>query len=156
MAILILGSNLGDRAGNLRAAVSMIADRGGNVEKSSSVYETEAWGKEGKPYYNQVISIRTPLEADRLLTTILEIEREMGRIRKEKWEDRTIDIDILLFDNQVIDSDPLTVPHPLMESRRFVLLPLSQLYPNLIHPVTGKSMARLLAECTDNLIVNRL
>ena len=155
-AFLLLGGNVGDREENLRSARQEIEHSCGKIVKSSSLYETAAWGKEDQQsFLNQVIQIRTAFSAALLLKSVLEIELSAGRRREVKYGPRTIDIDILFFNNEVIDSHGLKVPHPQMPYRRFVLEPLSELVPDMVHPVLHKTVSRLLAECTDPLEVNK-
>lgn len=147
---LILGGNLGEREKNLAKALEKIVGAGAVIKHISSVYETEPWGVAGQPnYYNMVVEILTSLDAEPLMRTILNIEEDMGRVRTEKYNARTIDIDILLFNDEVIDSETVQIPHPRMQERRFVLEPLSEIAPDLIHPSLHKSINALLEACTD-------
>jgi 2-amino-4-hydroxy-6-hydroxymethyldihydropteridine diphosphokinase len=147
-AYIGIGSNLGDKLNNCRKAIEMsgrIPDT--RVTAQSRFYRTEPVGVEGQDWYvNGVISLSTGLSAQDLLKNLLDIEQIMGRERKKKWDSRTIDLDILLYGQEVIEEKGLTVPHPLMHLRRFVLEPMVQLAPDLIHPVLGKSMAGLLED----------
>ena len=121
------------------------------IERVSRWYESEPVGVDGQDWYvNGVVSIRTDRTARDLLDNLLSIERDMGRIRKEKWEPRLIDLDILLFGNDVIDEPELVVPHSLMHTRRFVLVPLVEIAPDLIHPVFNKAMKDFIGEIPDN------
>jgi len=125
--------------------------------RSSSIYETEAWGKTDQPsFLNQALEISTSLNARQLMRKILKIEKEMGRIRKEKLGPRIIDIDILLYENEIHDLRFLKIPHPEMQNRRFVLVPLAEIDPTLQHPVFKKTIAELLEECPDNLEVKKI
>ena len=156
-AHLLIGGNLGDRKENLLTAISLINEQCGSLTRSSSVYETEAWGKTDQPsFLNQALEISTPLNARQLMRKILKIEKEMGRVRKEKLGPRIIDIDILLFENEIHDLRFLKIPHPEMHNRRFVLVPLAEIDPTLQHPVLKKTIAELLEECPDNLQVSKL
>ena len=156
-AYLLIGGNLGNRKQNLRTAISLINEQCGPLTKSSSIYETEAWGKTDQPsFLNQALEISTSLNARQLMRMILKIEKEMGRVRKEKLGPRIIDIDILLFDNEIHDLRFLKVPHPEMQNRRFVLVPLAELNASLQHPVLKKTIAELLEECPDNLEVRKI
>ncbi len=151
---LLLGSNQGDRAANLAAARDAIGEAIGTIVKRSSVYRTAAWGTMQQPdFYNQVLEVSSSLAPEKLLTDILAIEKQLGRVRKERWGPRLIDIDLLLYGSRVIDTPALTVPHPGIPFRRFTLVPLAQIVPTLMHPVLNKSMAQLLQECQDPLIV---
>jgi 2-amino-4-hydroxy-6-hydroxymethyldihydropteridine diphosphokinase len=147
-AYIGIGSNLGDKLNNCRKSIEMsgrIPDT--RVTAQSRFYRTEPVGVEGHDWYvNGVISLSTGLSAQDLLKNLLDIEQIMGRERKKKWDSRTIDLDILLYGQEVIEEEGLTVPHPLMHLRRFVLEPMVQLAPDLIHPVLGKSMAGLLED----------
>ena len=157
LAHLLIGGNLGDRKENLLIAISLINEQCGALTKSSSIYETEAWGKTDQPsFLNQALEISTSLNARQLMRKILKIEKEMGRVRKEKLGPRIIDIDILLFENQIHDLRFLKIPHPEMQNRRFVLVPLAEINSTLQHPVLKKTIAELLEECPDNLEVKKL
>ena len=156
-AHLLIGGNLGDRKANLLTAISLINEQCGTLTRSSSVYETEAWGKTDQPsFLNQALEISTPLNARQLMRKILKIENEMGRVRKEKFGPRIIDIDILLYENEIHDLRFLNIPHPEMHNRRFVLVPLAEIDPALQHPVLKKTIAELLEECPDNLQVTKV
>ncbi len=116
----------------------------------SPVYETEPVGKKDQPWFlNAVGLIETTLEPLRLLDDILGIERKMGRKRENKWGPRNIDLDILLYADLIMNSDRLTLPHPQMHKRKFVLLPLTRINPNLLHPLLKKNVTELLNECSD-------
>lgn len=150
-AYLLIGSNLGDRLSNLNKAIDLISQQAGSIITKSSVYETEPWGSEdNKAYLNQVIGLVTPLEPSSLLKQLLNIEGNLGRYRTGvKNEPRTIDIDILFIDDQVIDSIDLEVPHKRLHQRKFVLIPLTELEPLFMHPVLKKTISQLLEECED-------
>jgi 2-amino-4-hydroxy-6-hydroxymethyldihydropteridine diphosphokinase len=153
---LLLGSNIGDSRHHLDTAISFIRSRVGTLVQQSSIYKTEPWGnKEQQDFLNQVLEVHTLLEPEEVLHQLLMIEQEMGRERMEKWGPRVIDIDILFYENRVIHSQRLTIPHPLLHERRFTLLPLAELAPNLIHPVILKSVKQLLDECLDSSLVLR-
>ena len=156
-AYLLIGGNLGNRKDNLLKATSMITEQCGALTNSSSIYETAAWGVTDQPsFLNQAITISTPLNARQLIRKLLKIEKEMGRVRKEKLGPRIIDIDILLFENEIQDLPFLKIPHPEMQNRRFVLTPLAEIDPGLQHPVLKKSVSQLLEECPDNLEVKKI
>jgi 2-amino-4-hydroxy-6-hydroxymethyldihydropteridine diphosphokinase len=156
-AHLLIGGNLGDRKENLLTAISLISEQCGPLTRSSSIYETEAWGNTDQPsFLNQALEISTSLNARQLMRKILRIEKEMGRIRKEKLGPRIIDIDILLFENEIHDLRFLKIPHPEMQNRRFVLVPLAEIDPTLQHPVFKKTIVELLEECPDNLEVRKI
>jgi 2-amino-4-hydroxy-6-hydroxymethyldihydropteridine diphosphokinase len=154
---LLLGSNLGDRRLFLQRAISLIASGIAPVVSQSSVYETQSWGKSDAPdYLNQVILLKTDLSARQVLQRALDIENILGRKREEKWGSRTIDIDILFYGQQVIAEPDLIIPHPQLHNRRFTLAPLSEIAPELIHPLLHKSIFYLKTELKDNLIVKKL
>jgi len=144
-AYIGVGSNLGDKPGNCSKAIDLIGGIPGcGLTAQSGVYRTEPVGVEGHAWYvNGVISITSDISAQHLLKNLLAIEVDMGRERKKKWDPRIIDLDILLFGHDVINEKNLTVPHPLMHLRKFVLVPIVELAPNLMHPVLGKTMAEL-------------
>ena len=138
---LSLGSNLGDKKKNLSFARKQIIKNKITILKKSPIYETEPVGSITQPnFYNQVIKIKTELLPDELLEILLLIENEMGRIRKEKWGPRVIDIDILLYNDLIINQKHLKIPHPEMYKRNFVLIPLNDIEKNLIHPVFNKPL----------------
>ena len=156
-AHLLIGGNLGDRKNNLLTAISLINEQCGTLTRSSSIYETEPWGKTDQPsFLNQALEISTSLNARQLMRKILKIEKEMGRVRKEKLGPRIIDIDILLYENEIHDLRFLKIPHPEMHNRRFVLVPLAEIDPTLQHAVLKKTIAELLEECPDNLEVKKI
>ena len=142
-----IGSNLGDKRDNCLKAIDRINELPGcRVMAQSGFYLTEPVGVKGQDWYlNCVIALSTDMLAQDLLKRLLAIEADMGRERKGRWDPRLIDLDILLFGNEVIDEKGLQVPHPLMHLRRFVLVPMVFLAPNLIHPVLGKTMVELLS-----------
>ncbi|MBW1782595.1 MAG: 2-amino-4-hydroxy-6-hydroxymethyldihydropteridine diphosphokinase [Deltaproteobacteria bacterium] len=143
-----IGSNVGDKLNNCRKAIDMINNKENiTVKGKSHFYWTEPIGVTSQDWYvNGAIRIETALRPLDLLRTVLSIESEMGRVRRRKWEPRVIDLDILLYEDKVIQGNDLTVPHPLMHTRKFVLMPMAQLSPDVIHPVLGKSMVQLLEE----------
>lgn len=152
-----MGSNEGDREGNLEKARLGIGDRIGKLFSLSAIYQTAAWGKVDQPsFLNQVIGIETTLNPPLLLQTLLSIESGQGRVRKEKWGARAIDIDILFYGDQVISQPDLTIPHPGIAERRFTLVPLAEVAPDFVHPVLKKSVGQLLEECEDQLGVEKL
>ncbi|MEI6823001.1 MAG: 2-amino-4-hydroxy-6-hydroxymethyldihydropteridine diphosphokinase [Bacteroidota bacterium] len=154
---LLLGGNIGDTKAILKDAIKVIESSSGIVLKKSSVYKSEAWGfKSEQAFLNQVILLQTKLSPEVLLHTILSIEQQMGRERdtNEGYSSRLIDIDILFYDNLIINQESLTVPHPLLHKRRFTLLPLNEIAKDYIHPILNKSINELLLECPDDSIVN--
>lgn len=149
---LLTGSNMGDRAQQLSEAIRLLNIHAGSVVQQSSVYQTEAWGKEGLPaHLNQALLLNTSLEPSALLKVIHEIEASLGRIRTEKWGVRMIDIDIIFFGDTIINQPDLIIPHPLMQERNFVLLPLCELAPDFIHPLFKKPLKVLLQQSSDTL-----
>ena len=142
---LSLGSNLGDRAENLRAAVEALAPEI-RVIKKSSIYETPPWGvREQPPFLNQVLLTESNLPPRALLRFLKEREKILGRVPSFRYGPRLIDIDILFYDDLLLESPTLTLPHPRIPERAFVLVPLVELAPNLRHPALGKTMQELLA-----------
>ena len=147
---LLLGSNEGKPEKNLENARLAVSRHCGEILKVSGIYETEAWGiKEQANFLNQAIAIRTSMESETLLFTLKAIERELGRVETQKWGPRVIDIDILFYGNEVVESPDLKIPHPYIQDRRFTLIPMNELAPDLIHPIIGKSIHDLLLECKD-------
>ena len=155
-AYLLTGSNLGDREQNLFTARRLINENCGAIVAVSSIYETAAWGKTDQPsFLNQALELETTLKARQLIRRILKVEKMMGRVRKEKYGPRLIDIDILLFNNEKHNYQFLKLPHPELPNRRFALLPLSEIAAGIIHPVLKKTIVQLLAECPDQLDVKK-
>ncbi|MEC7772612.1 MAG: 2-amino-4-hydroxy-6-hydroxymethyldihydropteridine diphosphokinase [Bacteroidota bacterium] len=148
---LSLGSNLGNRLANLQKAIFRLQEKAGKILDISSVYETPALGFEGDQFLNIVVSVLTPLAPLELLGTILQIERDFGRIRSVDggYTSRTLDIDIIYYGNEIINNDDLVIPHPNMQHRKFVLKPLSDIAPQFYHPVLHKDTRNLLQECRD-------
>ena len=155
-AYLLLGSNMGNSQEKLLTAIKNIEDNIGTVKRRSGIYRTAAWGNTNQPdFLNQVIITETKFTVVEILHEILAIEKKMGRIRTIKNAPRIIDIDILFFNREIISAKHLTIPHPEIPNRRFVLVPLNELSPNLKHPVLNKSIHRLLDECSDPLDVKK-
>ena len=152
---LLLGSNLGDRAGILQQARQMIAAKA-EIIAQSSIYETEPWGLTDQPaFLNQVIEIASMEKPEVLLKQLLEIEQELGRVRKVRWGARLIDIDILYYGNTVLDSPELILPHPRLKDRRFTLVPLAERAAEFVDPKLKKSVSQLLEECPDKSEVSK-
>lgn len=151
MTFLLLGANLGDREMTLRRAADLIMERIGPVVQRSDLYETAPWGITDQPsFLNQVVVLETQLEPEVVLQQTQAIEQELGRVRLEKWGARTIDIDILYYDQLIQLTDQLTIPHPYLHQRRFTLVPLAQVAPDYVHPILKKTSVELLTECDDN------
>lgn len=157
IAYLGLGSNLGDRKTYLEEASALITEQAGKILLSSSVYETAAWGSGDQPdYLNQVIQIQTELFPLTLLKSILSIEKALGRERKQKWGNRTIDIDLLFYQDYYFQTPQLILPHPWLHERKFVLTPLAEIAPGLIHPAGNKTISELLHICSDQNEVSKI
>jgi 2-amino-4-hydroxy-6-hydroxymethyldihydropteridine diphosphokinase len=153
-AYLLTGGNIGDRQHHLRMAATFIYDEVGPITRSSSLYETGAWGMKDQPsFLNQALRVETSLSPIDLLRATLSIEEKLGRIRKEKMGPRIIDIDILLYNNDIVSFPELEIPHPQMVYRRFVLAPVQEIAAGYVHPVLHKTIEQLLVECADDLAV---
>ena len=154
---LSIGGNMGNREAALAKACKLIGEQCGEIKSISSLYETAAWGKNDQPsFLNQALEIHSGLEPEQLLKQILKIEKEMGRIRKEKYGPRSIDIDILFFNEETHNYPSLTIPHPEIQNRRFVLAPMNEIAPALVHPVLKKTITELLEQCPDHLPVKKI
>ncbi|MCW3092734.1 MAG: folK [Ferruginibacter sp.] len=153
---LLLGSNMGNSLAQLTTAIHHIEQNTGKLTGQSGLYLTAAWGNTNQPdFLNQVVVVETTLTAAETLHSILKIEKMMGRVRTVKNAPRIIDIDILFFNNEIIQQNDLVIPHPEIQNRRFVLIPLNEIAPGLKHPVLGKTIRQLLAECPDQLVVKK-
>jgi 2-amino-4-hydroxy-6-hydroxymethyldihydropteridine diphosphokinase len=146
-----LGSNLGDRAGNLLLGVRGMLDSGLRVARLSSVYETEPVDVTDQPaFLNAVAELIAPLPApEQLLARLLRVEYALGRRREQRRGPRTLDLDLLVYGEEVRSTDLLTLPHPRLHLRRFALAPLAELAPDLVHPLVKQSFSRLLRDCPD-------
>lgn len=155
--IIAIGSNQGDWSVVLEQSLLLIGQSIGRVESISPIYNTPAWGNTDQPdFKNGVLSVITSLEPHTCLEQLLKIEVQMGRVRKEKWGPRILDLDILFYDSKVIQSPTLVVPHPFIEERQFVLQPLADILPNYVHPVNGKTIEDLLHQLPEKVKMERL
>ena len=151
---ILLGSNQGKRLELLRQAAEQLAQRAGSIVALSKVYETGAWGLEEQPdFLNQVAIVETALNPGLLLSALLTAEEKLGRIRQERWGPRLIDLDMLYYGPEIVQTPGLQVPHPALHLRRFTLVPLAEVRPDWKHPLLHQSAAGLLAECPDQLPV---
>ncbi|MDA8172249.1 MAG: 2-amino-4-hydroxy-6-hydroxymethyldihydropteridine diphosphokinase [Nitrospiraceae bacterium] len=152
-ACIGIGSNLGDRLQNCKRALRLLEQRGIRVKAVSGAYETKPWGGQsvaGQPdFINMAAVVETDISPRALLNVLLEVEKEMGRVRERKWGPRIIDLDILLYADEVMDQPGLKIPHPLMHERDFVLRPLAEIAPEALHPVLKKTVRQLLEEFSD-------
>ena len=149
-AYLLIGGNLGDRLANLNNAIQKIELHCGKIISSSTIYETAAWGfTEQPPFFNQALQVETALSATELMQQLLIIELSLGRERLLPLGPRTIDLDIIYFNNEIIQNDIVSIPHPRMEQRNFVLIPLNEIAPTYLHPVLNIPTSTLLKQCRD-------
>ena len=154
---ILLGGNIGDVSKTIKNAILLIEKHCGTLNSSSSVYQTAAWGNEDQPeFLNQVITIQTSLSPLTLLSALQNIEARLGRERHEHWGARTIDLDILFFEEEIINSQRLTIPHPQIQNRKFTLIPLQEIKDEFIHPVLKKTISKLVEICPDLLPVKKL
>ena len=154
IVFLQLGSNLGDRELLLKDAITEIEDRVGNILECSKVYESTPWRVEGQEnYLNQILKVKTTLLADEVLSVVLDIEKQLGRVRFEKWGERLMDIDIIFYNDSIIETPDLCVPHKHLHERMFVLTPLHNIAPEMIHPKYNKTVEELLNICNDTELV---
>jgi deoxyguanosine kinase len=150
--VLAIGSNQGNRLANIESCIQLIHQEVGTVIKVSKLYETPAWGFESDAFYNCALLIHTSSSAQKILTQVLKIEKQLGRIRlnQEGYQSRLIDVDLIVFDHEIIKSEKLEVPHPLMQNRKFVLLPMQDLKLDWKHPVLQKTISELLSITPDD------
>lgn len=157
---ILFGSNMGDKGSIFDQACLYINNRCGQVLQVSSPYESEPWGFETEEWFlNRMIVIKTRMNPEDLLGQLLEIERELGRERhpeNEGYVSRTADLDILYYGDRIILNELLTVPHPRLHRRRFALLPMCEVAPDMVHPVLGLTQRDLLARCPDTLLVKKM
>ena len=157
--VLLLGSNIDNRLDLLASAKSLIIAQIGQLVAASSIYESDPWGYESKnPFLNQAILIRTNFDPEKVLETCLSIEAELGRTRlkNKTYADRNIDIDILLYEELIISTENLEIPHPRMHQRRFCMEPLTEIAPNWIVPTFQKTTSQVLALCSDHSKISTL
>ncbi len=153
---LSLSSNLGDKKANIENACVLLEKNDIKIIKKSALYETEPWGEEEQPWFlNQVVEVATILHPQDLLEKTQDIEKELGRKKRKKWTEREIDIDILFYGKEILHKENLTIPHPFIEDRKFILVPLNEIASDFIHPILKKSMKELLHECNDLLQVEK-
>ncbi len=155
-AYILTGGNLDHPLRQLTNAAAAIAIECGSIVSSSNIYQTAAWGNKAQPdFLNQVLCINTDLNPFKLLRKLLAIEKKMGRTRNNQYDPRIIDLDILFYNDLIIDSPSLQLPHPRLHLRRFVLVPLAGIAPLIQHPVLHKPILQLLQECSDPLNVKK-
>jgi 2-amino-4-hydroxy-6-hydroxymethyldihydropteridine diphosphokinase len=154
---LLLGSNVGDKRKNLGDALHLLQNKGVKIRRISSVYASAPWGKTDQDWFeNQCAEVISPEPPEGLMRICMEAEQELGRVRRELWEPRIIDIDILLWGELVSENPLVQIPHPRLRERKFALLPLAELLPDAVHPLSGKTILHHLGECNDPLEVIRL
>ena len=159
IAYISLGSNLGSKLHNINKAVALIAEECGTINNISAFYETEPWGFESdKKFLNQVLSLTTGLTPSELLSGLLSIEKMMGRTRERSrtYTSRIIDLDILFYDQKIIREENLTIPHPQIQNRSFILVPLMEIAASFVHPQLNKTIERLTQDCMDNSFIRKI
>ncbi|MFP4481803.1 MAG: 2-amino-4-hydroxy-6-hydroxymethyldihydropteridine diphosphokinase [Thermovirgaceae bacterium] len=153
-AAISLGSNLGDRLGIMRQAVILLKEHCLYLKASSDVFETPPWGEKNQPrFLNACILVETDKTPQKLLELLLNTEKDLGRTRRYTWGPREIDLDLIFFDDLVMEEKDLTIPHPHMHRRAFVLLPLEQVAPDWRHPVLGKSVRKLAGSVDGDSVI---
>lgn len=152
--VLSIGSNQGNRLENIKSCIDLIHQEVGTVIRVSKLYETPAWGFESDAFYNCALLLHTASSAQKILNQVLKVEKQLGRIRsnQEGYQSRIIDVDVIVFDDEIIDTEKLHIPHPLMQNRNFVLLPLQDLKLDWKHPVFHKSVSELIAISPDDSV----
>lgn len=158
-AVILLGANLGDKQSMFVQVAEMLSQHIGTIVKKSSYYQSSAWGFESEDkFLNQVVVVETEFSAHDTLLRCQAIETKCGRTRslKSGYESRVIDIDILYFNNDIVDSEDLVIPHPLLQQRRFALMPLVEVLPEYIHPILMKPNSQLLYDCPDDSFVEKV
>ena len=154
IVFLQLGSNLGDRVLLLKDAILAIENKVGDIVEFSKVYESAPWRVEGQEkYLNQMLKVKTTLLADEVLSIVLDIENQLGRVRIEKWGERLIDIDIIFYNDSIIETPDLCIPHKHLHERMFVLTPLHDIAPQMVHPKYNKTIEELWRMCKDTDLV---
>jgi len=155
-AYILIGGNIGDRENHLEKAIQLMNEYCGKIVATSSIYETGAWGKtDQQDFLNQAVFLETTQDADNLMNSLLLVEEKMGRKRNEKFGPRIIDLDILLFNEEVHNSSHIKIPHPELPNRRFALAPLAEIAGKRVHPILKKTIDELLKECKDELLVKK-
>ena len=157
--VLLLGGNKGDVLSTFQLSIQAFEEKGYTLFKKSSIYCSKSWGYESENiFYNQVLILKTNNSPQDILNDLLSIEEKLGRTRNssDTYEDRTIDIDIIFYDDRVIEEENLVIPHPRLHLRNFCLVPLMEIIPNFIHPGLNKSIGQLTEECTDSSIISTL